>query len=368
MQLIRSEFRLEAEGHRLKPELWRGPILRILSSGQLATRVSSCGAGSPPGVLSGVTFERAAFQQTLQRLAGQGIHLGTSSWKYPGWRGQVYDEARYVWHGRFSTRRFEQHCLAEYAETFKTVCVDGAYYKFPGRPYLEGLAAQVPPDFLFAFKVTDEITIKRFSNLPRFGERAGQGNEHFLDAGLFVSAFLEPCECIRPHIGLLIFEFSRFYPQDFERGRDFVEALGRFLEAIPGGWPYGVEIRNRHFLHPDYFALLRRHGVAHVFNSWTGMPAIEEQMAMPESRTNPDLCAARFLLRPGRKYQEAVDRFSPYDRTQDPFPEARAAGASLIRQARNGGPGQRAFLYVNNRLEGNAVLTIEAMLAQAAEA
>ena len=34
------------------------------------------------------------------------------------------------------------------------------------------------------------------------------------------------------------------------------------------------------------------------------------QIAMPGSLTNPHLCGARFLLKPGRKYQEAVDLFS----------------------------------------------------------
>jgi len=26
-------------------------------------------------------------------FASQGVFLGTSSWKYPGWRGQLYDDA-----------------------------------------------------------------------------------------------------------------------------------------------------------------------------------------------------------------------------------------------------------------------------------
>lgn len=39
------------------------------------------------------------------------------------------------------------------------------------------------------------------------------------------------------------------------------------------------------------------------------MPAINEQMVMLGSQTNPVLTAARFLLRPGRKYAEAVKTF-----------------------------------------------------------
>ena len=308
-------------------------------------------------------FDREAIRKKAFALASSGVFIGTSSWKYSGWRGQLYDEARYVWHGRFAETRFERNCLAEYAEVFKTVCVDAAYYKFPDRRYLEGMVSQVPSDFLFAFKVTDEITLKKFSNLPRFGPRAGKLNENFLNADLFASAFLGPCEPFRASIGLLIFEFSHFYPGDFARGRDFVDALDQFLARLPGGWPCGVEIRNKHFLHPDYFAMLARHRVAHIFNSWSDMPSVNEQIAVPGSRTSPGLWGARFLLKPGRKYQEAVDLFSPYDRVREPNPEARSAGARLIAEALEAPAQRKTFIYVNNRLEGNALSTIAAMLA-----
>ena len=301
----------------------------------------------------------------LAVLARQGVYLGTSSWKYPGWRGLLYDEARYIYRGKFAQARFEKQCLPEYAEVFKTVCVDAAYYKFPDQRYLESLVSQVPPDFLFAFKVTDEITLKRFATLPRFGRRAGKPNVNFLNAELFATAFLAPCEPFKRNVGLFMFEFSRFYSGDFAHGRDFVKALDKFLERIPKSWPYGVEIRNKPFLHPDYFAVLRKHGVAHVFNSWADMPPVSEQRALPGSVTAPGLCGARFLLKPGRKYQEAVDLFSPYDRVKEPNSEARAAGAQLIKEGASAVAERKSFVYVNNRLEGNALLTIAAMLETA---
>jgi uncharacterized protein YecE (DUF72 family) len=309
-----------------------------------------------------MSFDRDQIKTAAAVFAREGVFIGTSSWKYPGWLGQLYDQSRYVWHGRFSESRLERLCLTEYAEVFKTVCVDAAYYQFPKAQSLSELAAQVPEDFQFAFKVTDQITLKRFTNLPRFGLRAGQPNPDFLNAELFVSAFLEPCESIRKQIGLLMFEFSRFYPSDFARGRDFVDALDQFLGRLPKGWSYGVEIRNRYFLHADYFSMLSRHGVAHIYNSWQEMPPIDEQMALPGSRTRPDLIGARLLLRPGRQYEEAVKLFKPYDRIKELYPEGRAAGANLIHQARRAGGNTRAYVYVNNRFEGNALETIAGMI------
>src|SRR5258707_1264827 len=106
-------------------------------------------------------------KQAATSLAERGVYIGTSSWKYAGWRGLLYDESRYVYRGKVAESRFEKQCLSEYAEVFKTVCVDAAYYRFPDRRYLEGMVSQVPSDFLFGFKVTDEITIKKFINHPR---------------------------------------------------------------------------------------------------------------------------------------------------------------------------------------------------------
>ena len=310
-------------------------------------------------------FDREKLREKLAQRAANGVFIGTSSWKYSGWRGMLYDEQRYVYRGKIAESRFEKTCLSEYAEVFKTVCVDAGYYRFPERRYIEGMVSQVPSDFLFTFKVTDEITLKKFTNLPRFGARAGKPNENFLNADLFGSAFVKPFEPFQQNIGMFIFEFSKFYPTDYELGRDFVADLDRFLGSIPDGWRYGVEIRNKHFLKPDYFAVLARHGVAHVFNSWTEMPPVIEQLQIPESITNPEFAGARFLLKPGRKYQDAVDFFSPYSEVKEPNPDARSAGVQLIGGRELRKTLRQLYLYVNNRLEGNALLTIMAMLEAA---
>jgi uncharacterized protein YecE (DUF72 family) len=310
-----------------------------------------------------VQFNREQLKEQVARLADEGVFLGTSSWKYPGWCGTLYDRARYEYRGKFAQTRFNRDCLAEYAEVFNTVCVDAAYYTFPTEKYLHGMAEQVPDGFRFGFKVTDTITIKNFPNLERFGEQAGKPNEHFLNAELFGASFLRPCEAIRSKVGLLMFEFSRFWPTDFQHGRDFVAALDRFLGELPKGWPYGIEMRNRAWLRPEYFDCLSRHQVTHVFNSWEAMPAVSEQMALPGSRTHSNLVAARFLLKPGRRYEEAVKTFEPYDSVKEVNPEARAAGKQLIAEGRSARE-RRTFIFVNNRLEGHALTTIAAMMEE----
>ncbi len=312
-----------------------------------------------------MNFTREGLAAKAAKMAAQGVFIGTSSCKYPGWCGMLYDCARYEYRGKFAETRFNRDCLREYAEVFKTVCVDAAYYTFPSKKYLEGMVEQTPDDFVFGLKVTDTITIKKFPKLPRFGDRAGKPNENFLNADLFIQAFLGPCEAVRPAVGLLMLEFSRFWPTDYEHGRDFVADLDTFLGQLPKGWPYAVEMRNRNWLRPDYFNCLARHGVTHVFNSWEAMPPVSQQMALPGSVTNPDLVAARFLLKPGRKYEEAVKTFQPYERVKEQDTDAREAGRKLIKQGMDAGPNRRTFIFVNNRMEGNALTTITAMVEAA---
>ena len=297
----------------------------------------------------------------LSALAARGIYVGTSSWKYEGWCGQVYTEERYHTRGKWSQARFERECLAEYAETFPTVCVDAGYYQFPGDKYIAGLCSQVPDGFRFGFKVTDLITLKHFPSLPRFGEHAGRDNQFFLDAGMFRERFLAPLEPYREKFGPLIFEFTQFQKRDFEHGRDFVAALDSFLGSLPKGWDYGVELRNKGWLLPDYFAVLRQHRVAHVFNNWSRVPSVGEQMAL-EGAFTADFVVARFLLRPGRSYEESVAAFSPYRETREENPEARDAGLALIQRLLTDRGLGRGYAYVNNRLEGNAPRTIEGFL------
>jgi uncharacterized protein YecE (DUF72 family) len=311
-----------------------------------------------------MSFDRTGLAKAAGELAQKGAYIGTSSWKYPGWCGMLYESARYDYRGKFAMTRFERNCLEEYAKVFKTVSVDAAFYKFPDRSFLETIMGQVPDDFQFSFKVTDTITIKKFPNLPKFGVRAGEVNRDFLNADLFTEAFLKTCEPYRNKVGLLMFEFGRFYKTDFSVA-EFSQALDAFFDRLPKDWPYGIEIRNRDYLTAEYFAVLAKHGVTHVYNSWTDMPSVSEQMAVPGSVTNPNLVAARFLMTPGRKFDESLKLFQPYDRLKEPDDDARMAGAALIVGGERYEPRRKTFVYINNRLEGNALETIAAMIARA---
>ena len=289
----------------------------------------------------------------LRRWAGRGIFFGTSSWKYPGWKGMVYTRS-YP-----SKRDFDQECLSEYATLFPTVCADFALYDFPQPLRMRAIFEQTPDHFTVSFKVTDRITIKRYPNLPRHGDNAGQENPDFLNVSLFEDAFLRPLEELRQKCGVIIFEFSTFYPSSGITFPVFVSLIDAFFAKLPKNYHYAVEIRNTDFLKEEYLAVLQSHGVAHVLSSWTRMPPLDEQLEVPGVLPAP-FAAIRALLKPGRMYQEAVDRFQPYDRIQEPLPELRRAVADTVLRCVK--EEKKLYAYVNNRAEGNSPKTIEAIL------
>lgn len=289
----------------------------------------------------------------LHRWASKGIFFGGSSWKYPGWKGMVYNRT-YP-----SKKAFEQECLAEYSELFPTVCADFALYDFPDAGRMKSIHDQTMDAFRLSLKVTDRITIKRYPNLPRHGSNAGKENPDFLNVELFEDAFLAPLEQLNKKIGVIIFEFSTFYPNSGLNYDRFVELIDNFLSRLPKKYQYAVELRNREFLTDEYLRMLKKHEVSHVLNSWTRMPPIIEQISIAGVLT-AGFSVARALLRPGRSYQEAVDMFSPYDRVKEEYPELRLGLAEAV--GRCIAEGRSLYAYINNRAEGNSPKTIEAIL------
>ncbi len=305
-------------------------------------------------------YERTPLGLKLAALSDRGVYIGTSSWKYPGWLGQIYTEDHYKVRGQFSEKRFQANCLAEYAASFPIVCGDFTFYQFPSEQHWQRLFRSAPATLKYGFKIPEEITVRIFPTHPRYGARAGENNPAFLDAMMLRNLFLDLLEPYREQIAVLIFEFGTFGKQTFRDVGDFLTQIDPFLAALPGTFRYAIEVRNQEFLTPEYFQCLRGHRVAHVFNAWTRMPEITEQMQLPEVFT-ADFTVARALLRRGRPYEAAVEKFSPYKQIQDPNPEVRQALRLLISRARD--RSEPSYIFVNNRLEGNAPQTIEAIVS-----
>jgi uncharacterized protein YecE (DUF72 family) len=294
-----------------------------------------------------VAFER------LREQIPDSVRFGTSTWNYPGWRGLVY-------HQDYGPKGAAARMLKEYAAfpLFGTVGVDSSFYGPPTEAVLRSYAEHLPPGFPCVSKVWSQLTVHTFTK-AQDPDRAGKTNPDFLNADLFVEEIYEP---YRRHFadntGPYVFEFQTIAKSSGLDAERFAERLDQFFSALPRDAEYGVEIRNEEFLTPMYFAVLREHSVAHVFNSWTRMPPIGHQLDLPGAISAPFIIA-RALLRPGRTYDEAVDAFAPYDRIREPNPKLRRDLVRLVEAAvKTRIP---AYLLVNNRAEGSAPLTIAAV-------
>ncbi len=298
------------------------------------------------------TPDLAYFERLRARIPPL-VHFGTSTWNYPGWRGLVY-------HKDYGPKGAAARMLEEYAAfpLFRTVGIDSTYYGPPTEAVLRSYAEHTPPGFPFVSKVWSQLTIHTFTK-AQDSARAGKVNPDFLNAELFVEEIYGPYQRhFADHTGPFVFEFQTLARSSGIDEEGFASRLDEFFSALPRDGQFAVEIRNEEFLTPMYFAVLREHGVAHVFNSWTRMPPIGHQLDLPNSITAPFI-VARALLRPGRSYDEAVDAFAPYDRIRERNPKLRRDLVRLVEAAvKTRIP---AYLLVNNRAEGSAPLTIAAV-------
>ena len=303
------------------------------------------------------SFPREQLNRSIRDLAAAGVFIGTSSWRYEGWLGQFYTPERYFTRGKFSKAKFHDECIQEYAETFPVVGGDFSFYAAPTPEFWKKQFSIAPASLKWSLKAPEDFTVRQFPMHPRYGPRRGLVNPTFLDPGAFTAAFLDPLAPWLDRVSVVMFEFGTFSQE--MQPRMFFDALDTFFADLPRYVPYGVEIRNENFLCAEYFNMLRAHNVAHVFNSWTRMPSLADQLQIEGAFTAPH-SVARALLRPGRAYDQAVATFAPYTEIRDPYPEGRQALRSLISQSIE--RAKKTYIHINNRLEGSAIRTIQAIV------
>ncbi len=288
---------------------------------------------------------------------GQGIppdiRFGTSTWTYDGWFGDVYHRH---YRGPQPAKRLEEY--ARYP-LFRTVGIDSVFYDPPSEAELQSYARALPPAFPCVSKVWDRITAMRLGQDSPQPGLAGMRNPDFLNAALFKDNVLGAYSRVfRDHAGCFVFEFQAMRGKDLPDPLQWADQLDDFLSELPQDFRYAVELRNPELLTPVHGEVLKRHDVAHVFNSWTEMPPIGEQIDLgwtfPAAFT-----VARALLKPGRRYGDAVKQFQPYDRVQEPVPSLRQDLLRLVSEAHR--RRVEAFILANNRAEGNAPGTIRAV-------
>jgi len=285
------------------------------------------------------------------------VRLGTSTWAYEGWKGQIYTR-------HYGKTTFARDCLGEYCQflyqgepLFRTVGNDSTFYGPPTTNQLRRYLNQIPEQFEMCCKVWEEITIPVYAQHARYGIHAGQPNARFLDAQAFSELVLQPYReaKFQPHAGPFIFEFQRHgHPAS-----EFFSRLDTFLGALPTDFRYAVEIRNPGLLGERYAHMLATHGVAHVYNHWTVMPRLAEQHQRMQMFT-ATFTVLRLLTPLGMTYELAKKRAEPYTKMVEELPDMRLDTVDLVQQAI--AQNRRSYVLVNNRAEGNAPTTVQALV------
>ncbi|MEM9729276.1 MAG: DUF72 domain-containing protein [Myxococcota bacterium] len=296
--------------------------------------------------------DRASLESLRDRLPG-GLRFGTSSWTFPGWAGLVYHQ-RYP-----SQKAFLRESLREYAShpLMRTVGIDRSYYAPIDAEDLSIYAAQLPPGFLCAMKVWQRVSTPVFPRHPRYGADAGRRNPDFLSPRLFADAVFAPvADRFASVMGPWVLEVPPT-PTSVDPSW-FAAKLGTFLRAVPRDFPFAVEVRDRKLIGSEYVRTLEEHDATHVFNYWSRMPSIADQLRTP-GLLRGTVCVVRLLLPPGTKYAELKDAYAPFDRLVEPQPTMRADVKRLVEAALE--RDMEVYVVVNNKAEGSSPLTVRAL-------
>src|SRR5215204_2064727 len=156
------------------------------------------------------------------------IHIGTSGWHYKHWIGSFYP-----------TDISAKQMFAFYAKYFDTVEINNTFYRLPAPETFDAWRDNAPRSFHYAVKASRFIThMKKLK-----------------DPDTSIAKFFLAAEHLQEKLGPILFQLPPRWAFDAPR-------LAEFLEALPKQHRYVLEFRDKSWLVPQAFALLRKHNVA----------------------------------------------------------------------------------------------------------
>jgi uncharacterized protein YecE (DUF72 family) len=202
----------------------------------------------------------------------------------------------------------------------------------------------------------------RFPRHPRYGDQAGRDNPFFLDPAYAADEVIGPArQGLGDKLGVVLFQFP---PQQLAaisgRGK-FPARLHAFLSALPPGPTYAIEIRNHQLFTPRYLRALRDVGAVHCLSGHPSMHELAHQVKSVDPLRDAAI-VVRWMLSPRFGYQEARQRYAPFDRIINPDPQARDTIATLCREAAT--LDIPVYVIANNKAEGCAPLSLTALAKQ----
>jgi uncharacterized protein YecE (DUF72 family) len=156
------------------------------------------------------------------------IHVGTSGYNYPEWRGTFYPADLPA-----------KQMFGYYAERFCTVEINYTFYRMPTTKLTVGWRAQAADGFTYALKAPRRIT----------------HDKRIVGAGDLVSFFCESARGLGPHLGPLLFQLPPTFKADVPR-------LLAFLAELPPDVRAAFEFRHESWLTDETYRALTDHRAA----------------------------------------------------------------------------------------------------------
>jgi uncharacterized protein YecE (DUF72 family) len=157
------------------------------------------------------------------------ILIGTSGWHYKHWIGNFYPMDIRV-----------SEMLSFYARYFDTVELNNTFYQLPASTTVDSWRNNSPSSFCFAVKASRFIThMKKLKD-------AQDSTKRF---------FSEVTDRLDTKAGPILFQLPPRWPVNSDR-------LATFLSSLPPEYKYAFEFRDKSWLTPGVFDLLREHNAA----------------------------------------------------------------------------------------------------------
>lgn len=178
------------------------------------------------------------------------IRVGIGGWNYEPWRETFYPPG--------VPQRMELHHASR---VMTAIEINSSFYRMPAASTFAKWRDETPEGFVFSVKAPRYVTQRK----------------HLAEGLDLAEKFVAVAATLQDRLGPLLWQLSpaqRFDPDDLDR---FFGALPREVAGRP--LRHVLEVRHASFVHPDFVALLRLHGIATVYTDSPKYPQLSDLAA-----------------------------------------------------------------------------------------
>jgi uncharacterized protein YecE (DUF72 family) len=247
------------------------------------------------------------------------LYLGTQGWSYESWVGTFYTPGTpsNAW-------------LEAYAAQFNSVELDTTFYAIPKANTILGWRERTPQGFRFAAKFPQSLTHEK----------------QLADCRAETLAFLNAMTTLGDKLGPLLLQM----PPTFSASQ--VNSLTTFVQDLPPGFRYALEVRHRTWVSKDVLprllSLLQKQGIALCLVQHQWMPRLDEVTA-----------AFSYIRWLGRREDIPDDDYGQVRINRDGQLDAWAAQVARYLSA-----GVTVYGYFNNHYQGHSPASVRALQAR----